>query len=181
MIRNNWQMFVSEVSQDLCSNIVKNLIKLPEQDATTFGGQADHRRSKVRWISGEHGLKKLMMDYVIQANTAFGVDIHHLISELQFTEYDAEYQGKYDVHHDIDWNANKPHDRKLSIVVQLTDPDAYEGGDLSFSEVENPKSSDLRKQGTIIVFPSYLQHSVSPVTCGVRHSLVSWVWGPRWR
>ena len=181
MIRANWQMFSGELNKTFCESIVKNFSKLPEQTATTFGGQKDHRRSKVRWVSGEHGLRDIMLKYVVQANTEFCADIHHLISELQFTEYDAEYQGKYDLHHDIDWNADKPYDRKLSIVIQLTDPNEYEGGELSFSEVESPKQEDLKKQGTIIVFPSYLQHSVSPVTSGVRHSLVSWVWGPRWR
>lgn len=181
MTRNNWQMFSGELGKNFCENIVSTFKKLPAEEATTFGGQKDHRRSNVRWISGEHGLRKMMLDYVIQANTAFGIEIHHLISELQFTEYDGEYRGKYDLHHDIDWNADKPYDRKLSIVVQLTDPSTYEGGDLSFSEIENPKPADLRNQGTIIVFPSYLQHAVSPVTSGVRHSLVSWVWGPRWK
>jgi len=174
-------MFSGELNGDFCDSIISGLLKLPEQDATTFGGQKDHRRSKVRWVNGEHGLRDIMMKYVIQANTAIGVDIHHLISELQFTEYDSEYEGKYDLHHDIDWNADKPYDRKLSIVIQLSDPDTYEGGDLSFSEVQNPERNDLRKRGTIIVFPSYLQHQVSPVTSGVRHSLVSWVWGTRWR
>lgn len=181
MTRANWQMFSGELPDQFCENIVQTFSKLPEQHATTFGGQKDHRRSKVRWVEGEHGLREIMLKYVVQANTEFCVDIHHLISELQFTEYDGEYKGKYDLHHDIDWNADKPYDRKLSIVIQLSDPGNYEGGNLSFSEVENPKSEELKKRGTIIVFPSYLQHSVSPVTSGVRHSLVSWVWGPRWR
>lgn len=181
MIRKNWQMFSGELSPEICANIVSNFRKLPEETATTFNSDKEYRKSKVRWVKGEHGLRDLMMKYIIQANTEFNVDIHPMISELQFTEYDAEYKGKYGLHHDIDWNSDTPWDRKLSIVIQLSNPDGYEGGDLSFSETENPLSADLRKQGTIIVFPSYLQHSVSEVTSGTRHSLVSWVWGPRWR
>lgn len=181
MTRANWQMFVSALNDDLCDSIVSNFLKLPEQKATTFGGQKDHRKSTVRWVTGEHGLRKILIDYIIQANTAFGIDVHPIISELQFTEYKGSYEGKYDLHHDIDWSSDKPYDRKLSIVIQLTEPSEYEGGDLLFSEVENPTTKDLRKRGTIIVFPSYLLHEVTPLTEGTRHSLVSWVWGPRWR
>lgn len=174
-------MFSGELSKTLCEDIIKNFSKLPEKQGSTFGNSKDHRRSKVRWIEGEHGLRELLMKYVHQANTAFCVDIHHVITELQFTEYKGEYSGKYDVHHDINWNEPSPSDRKLSVVVQLSDPNDYAGGEFKFSEVENPISADIKKQGTILVFPSYLQHSVSEVTDGERYSLVSWISGPRWR
>jgi len=181
-MRINWQMFSGEFSDDLCDSIIENFSKLPEIEATTFNGNEDHRKSKVRWVSGENGIKSHLMHYVNQANAhAFQVDIANIVTELQFTEYDAEHGGYYKSHHDIDWQASASYDRKLSIVVQLSDPETYKGGELSFSEVQNPIRSDLRKRGTIIVFPSYLQHEVSPVTEGTRYSLVSWVWGPRWK
>ncbi len=34
-----------------------------------------------------------------------------------------------------------------------------------------------KKQGTLIVFPSYTLHEVTPVTKGERNSLVTWVTG----
>ena len=39
------------------------------------------------------------------------------------------------------------------------------------------KIEEAREQGTIIVFPSFLQHCVSPVTKGIRYSLVNWTLG----
>ena len=174
-------MFSAELDSELCESIISNFSKLPANEATTFDGNADHRKSTVRWVHGEMGLKGHLMHYVNSANARFCFDIASIITELQFTEYDSDNGGYYKSHHDIDWNANNAYDRKLSIVVQLSDPDEYSGGDLSFSEVENPIKDDLRKRGTIIVFPSYLEHEVSPVTEGKRYSLVSWVWGPRWR
>lgn len=175
-------MYTAGIDEGLCDHIVQTFSALPAQDATTFNGNEDHRSSRVRWINGEQGLKEHLMHYVNQANAhAFNVDIANVVTELQFTEYDSENNGHYKCHHDIDWQSNEPYDRKLSIVVQLSDPSEYKGGNLSFVEVQTPDLVDLRKKGTVIVFPSYLQHEVSPVTEGKRHSLVSWVWGPRWR
>jgi len=36
----------------------------------------------------------------------------------------------------------------------------------------------IRKQGTVIVFPSFLKHRVTEVTRGKRYSLVQWLNGP---
>jgi PKHD-type hydroxylase len=38
-----------------------------------------------------------------------------------------------------------------------------------------------REKGTVIMFPSYLLHRVTPVTKGVRKSLVLWVGGTTFR
>ena len=73
--------------------------------------------------------------------------------------------------------------RKLSITVNLNKPGEYDGGNLKFDfgphaagkrfhEVE-----EIRPQGSIIVFPSYVYHQVTPVTRGTRYSLVLWSLG----
>lgn len=179
----NWQMWQGEMSKEVCEDIVKNFSKLPTLEGKTFNGDATYRSSIIRWVNGEQGLKAYLHSYFCRANGnafAFGIGTEFDI-EMQFTEYDAEYQGQYKVHHDIDWTSDSPYQRKLSMVVQLSDPKEYEGGDLRFAEVENPTIEDLRKQGTVVVFPSYLQHAVTPVTKGKRHSLVLWLSGPRWK
>jgi PKHD-type hydroxylase len=72
--------------------------------------------------------------------------------------------------------------RKLSMTVNLTDETTYEGGDLMLdfgphSAKGQYKISEAREQGTIIIFPSFLYHCVSPVTSGTRYSLVMWSLG----
>ena len=72
--------------------------------------------------------------------------------------------------------------RKLSMTINLTDPTTYEGGDLMFDlgehHAENKiTAKEAREQGTVIVFPSFLYHCVSPVTKGTRYSLVNWTTG----
>jgi len=179
-MRDSWQIFEGVFSSDFCNSIVQSSLKYPAQNAVTFNDSSDHRSSTIRWLNQERSLKRILADYVAEANAnAFWFDVMHQISDLQFTEYHASQDGKYDWHHDIDWSSDDAYDRKLSMSVQLSDPNLYDGGDFEFMEVTTPEN--FRTQGSIIVFPSYLQHRVTPVTRGVRYSLVSWIRGPRWR
>ena len=70
--------------------------------------------------------------------------------------------------------------RKISLTINLSDPSTYDGGDIEFSspagEVSKPKTG--RKQGSVIAFPSFVKHRVTPVTKGTRYSLVVWITGP---
>ena len=67
------------------------------------------------------------------------------------------------------------------MTINLTDASTYDGGDLMFDFGENEggkvTASEAREQGSIIVFPSFLHHCVSPVTRGTRYSLVNWTLG----
>lgn len=181
-MRDNWQLFSGALPAEACENMIANFSKLPEVDGSTFNSDGGHRKSKVRWVHGEHNLAEHLLRYVNLANaTSFNADIQQEMNEMQFGEYNAEYGGKYDWHHDVDWQNPKHFDRKISVVVQLSNPDSYDGGQFEFAEVESPAKEKWGKQGSVLIFPSYLQHRVKTVTNGVRYSLVSWVRGPRWR
>lgn len=72
--------------------------------------------------------------------------------------------------------------RKLSLTVNLNDGNEYEGGNLMFDlgphrEDRYHEVTQIRKKGTVIVFPSHLYHCVKPVTSGIRYSLVNWMLG----
>jgi PKHD-type hydroxylase len=89
---------------------------------------------------------------------------------LQFTKYEAP-GSHYDYHVDRIYNGQV---RKLSLTVQLTDEDEYEGGDF---EIYGSDYKLPRKQGTVLAFPSFMVHRVTPVTKGTRYSLVGWING----
>ena len=78
-------------------------------------------------------------------------------------------------------NKNVETIRKLSIVMQLSNHDDYEGGNLQIMDDGGKSYFAPRKKGTIILFDSRAQHRVLKVTKGVRKSLVGWIVGPRWR
>lgn len=95
-------------------------------------------------------------------------------SELaQFTEYDEE--GSHYTWH-IDYGAGLCSRRKISITIQLTDPSEYEGGNLELFYGSAPTIIS-REKGNTVFFPSYTLHHVTPITRGIRHSLVIWVSG----
>ena len=92
-------------------------------------------------------------------------------------EYDSEYEGEYKKHHDVFWINGTNYHRKLSAVVQLSDPDEYVGGKLQFMINRDIIDAPMGK-GTVIFFPSYLLHRVTKVEKGWRNSLVCWFHGP---
>jgi len=72
--------------------------------------------------------------------------------------------------------------RKLSFTLNLTEPETYDGGNLMFDfgkhgENEFYECKEIRPQGSIVVFPSFVYHCVTPVTKGTRYSLVNWMSG----
>lgn len=152
------------------------------QDARMEGGaDARVRRSRTKFLKPEDGYAWL---YERMWNTAqafnrrsFGIELTGMQEAIQLARYDASDQGFYDWHMDF---GGSRENRKLSVTVQLTDPADYDGGDLEFMWREKPHTAE-RGRGMVIAFPSFLLHRVSPVTRGVRWSLVSWISGPRWR
>jgi len=81
------------------------------------------------------------------------------------------------------WHMDRGSDitpRKLSIVIQLSSPDQYQGGDLELFFAE-PHVTAPRGLGDATAFASFVMHRVTPVTRGVRRSLVVWVGGPGFR
>lgn len=111
-------------------------------------------------------------------NRGFGLDLTTFGTGCQIARYSSDVRGHYDWH--IDLGTGRFSRRKLSLTVQLSAADAYEGGDLEF-HLSGLDSARMRKQGTLIAFPSFHEHRVTPVTRGERFSLVAWVDGPPFR
>jgi PKHD-type hydroxylase len=78
--------------------------------------------------------------------------------------------------------------RKISMTVNLNVPGEYEGGNLKFDYGMHTEKDrrfheceEIRPQGSIIVFPSFLDHCVTPILSGTRYSLVLWSLGAPWK
>jgi predicted 2-oxoglutarate/Fe(II)-dependent dioxygenase YbiX len=72
--------------------------------------------------------------------------------------------------------------RKLGFTLQLSDPDGYQGGDLEIAAFEGGETRRAaRAQGTLIAFPAFLAHRLTPVQHGARTALVGWLHGPAFR
>ena len=136
----------------------------------------DVRQSKICWLYPSDNMDwvfRQVTDIVLNLNKQFfQFDLFGLSEGFQFTNYVAP-SDRFKKH--IDKNLNIPV-RKLSMSIQLTDPKNYEGGELIL--YYNEKGDVVNKeQGTLILFPSFVLHEVTPITKGERNSLVSWVTG----
>src|SRR5688572_11905827 len=107
----------------------------------------------------------------------FCVDIAGVEANVQLARYDSSDRGFYGWH--TDFAGIRPL-RKLSISIQLSRSEDYEGGDLELMYGQEPQRVE-RSRGAFIAFPSFMLHRVTPVTRGTRWSLVAWILGTRWR
>jgi PKHD-type hydroxylase len=77
--------------------------------------------------------------------------------------------------------------RKISMTINLNLPGEYEGGNLKFDYGPHNdgqrfyECEEIRPQGSVIIFPSFIDHTVTPVTSGTRYSLVLWTLGEPWK
>lgn len=139
----------------------------------------DIRKSSTAWVKLTPETEWL---YAKLANIARNVNALHwkfdltgFAEDFQFTIYEGE-NSHYTWHNDQAFSKGIAA-RKLSMVVQLSDPDDYEEGDLELWDGVEPKKIP-RQRGLVTVFPSYLLHRVTPLKKGTRKSLVIWVSGP---
>lgn len=183
-----WQLWSGIVSDQHIEELKNTSSKYPIADAALgFDGSTynnEYRKSEIRWLdaTAEHLAVSIISYYTKMANrNAFGFDID-FINDIQYTTYYGSDNGKYDWHEDIFWDCPRAYHRKISFILQLSDPSEYEGGEVELDpSIIQPDPIDLKKKGTVLVFPSFLRHRVLPVTSGVRRSLVSWVEGPKFR
>lgn len=141
------------------------------------------RITDVKWIRLDESTRwlfKKIIDKINEVNIKnFDLQLK-FVEDLQFSEYTEEKRGFYSKHRDCGLKKsldNYVDIRKLSFTIQLTDENEYEGGELIFYLDDKEKKAPKSK-GTIVFFESDILHEVTPVTKGVRHSLVSWVQGP---
>lgn len=178
-MRQNWIFWRDGINREQIDKIEDIASAVDWQDATIFGNADNVRESDVKWLSDNQQIQQLLFAYVSEANKFFNVDVTDEC-EIQFTQYKGSKKGFYDWHHDIHWASEKETDRKVSVSILLSEPAKdFDGGRLAFDEITN-NGIDWQK-GSVLCFPSYLRHSVSPVTRGTRKSLVAWFSGPRWR
>ena len=175
--------FENVLSPDEVERVV-GYVKEVKPETATVGLTRDTdrgiRESVVRWVNPQPEnlwLFNRLTDLVSTVNNArYNFELWGFKEGMQVAEYGPS--SFFSWHKD---HGNGTHSvRKLSITIQLSQPDAYEGGDMEF--LYSPEITVAPKGlGTAIVFPSYVMHRVTPVRSGLRRSIVSWISGPPYR
>ena len=171
---------------DQCNQIIASGRAQKPQEAQVGmnkpGGGTDTKKrvTTISWIPfKEMGHMYQDLNLFIQKTNEnhFGFGDIRVTENAQFTEYPEG--GFYDWHMDCDVNmTHEPPVRKISMTVLLNDPSEFEGGHL---ELMAPGKFAELKQGHAIIFASFLNHRVNPVTKGIRQSLVVWFGGKAFR
>lgn len=173
------------LTPDQCDALLALVQAHQMKDAGLVRGATAHqiRRAEIAWLDDipqASWVMERMMSLTARANReTFGFDLTDFGESPQVARYGAEREGHFDWHSDIGagtWAAK----RKLTIVVQLSDPADYTGGTLELRPDSNVAEAP-RTRGTAIVFPSFVLHRVTPVTTGTRWSLTLWSHGPSFR
>ena len=162
----------------LCQEII-DLSKTLEQEKGTVNqssiSQDIIRQSTISWIPFDkmQPVYNDINEFIQTINrNHFAFDNIQISERAQVSSYS---KGQfYEWHTDTRTNMKEePPVRKLSMTLLLNDPSEFEGGDLEIAN--NPIS--IMKQGHATIFASFLQHRVTPITRGVRKSLVMWFGG----
>ena len=211
MNTSNYWYFKSALTPKFCDDVIKYGLSKSEEMAKTGNTNKDKlskeeirdirriRNSNIVWLD-EPWIYREIHPYVHKANENAGWNFDLDISEdIQFTEYSKS--GHYDWHVDggsdhnyvytkekTKWPNYYGKVRKLSMTVNLSDENDYEGGDLIFkfnSSIDGKENTEvckpIRKKGTIVVFPSFIHHKITPINSGNRYSLVMWTLGKPFR
>ena len=182
-----WINNLTDVDTNLSvEDIQKQCDSLILQDGVVGSSRkpSEIRSSKVGFFN-RHKTKDLFdlfWQLALERNkSAFGFDIES-VENIQYGVYNEN--DKYDWHIDTNWaNPDSVYHRKISVVIQLSNPWEYVGGDFEIEseEWQTDNSDFVKEKGTYIVFPSFLRHRVTPVTKGTRKSLIAWVDGLHFR
>jgi PKHD-type hydroxylase len=142
------------------------------------------RSNKVAWLGSKPEIQHIwekLSNVVADINNAFfHFDLTGFYEPMQLGLYSESNQSHYSWHTDASpFDTNVP--RKLSMVMLLSDASEFEGGQLKIKcESDNERILEMTK-GKAWFFPSYMLHCVTPVTKGVRRSLVLWIGGPAFK
>lgn len=161
-----------------CRRIVALSLHRPQRAGAMMYAKPNIRKSTIAWIDIQEDSRWLyakVWDTFQAVNRWFKYDLLGLVDEIQFARYAPG--DSFGWH--LDTGGGQTSTRKLSMSVQLCDDDEYCGVDLEICAC--PQLDPRRRRGTIIVFPSFLAHRVTPVTQGARCSLVAWAHVPAFK
>lgn len=195
-----WYWFQHGLTSDETLQVIQMASELPIERATTIGSDGELkdindpngvRSSMVKWIPQTpqwDWLYQKMIQWAEEANSAlWKFDLISAPESIQYTEYYAHENGHYDWHQDIG-AGELPSKRKVSITVQLSDPEEYDGGELEITTGGGGHTDGFvvssvcpKGKGVVVLFPSYMMHRISPVKKGTRRSLVLWVGGSHYK
>ena len=148
-------------------------------ESGTFTAEGDDVMSDYRQASSQFVMPSPETRWIFERLAGLLISANNAVYHFDVAGFEQGFQiSEYPVGNGYGWHVDIGHHaamrRKLSMTVQLSSPDEYEGGELEF---KIPALSADKNLGSLCVFPSWMLHRVKPITKGIRWSLASWVCG----
>ena len=174
-----WQ-WKSEIPNDVC-DIIKNTLDKDFHQGKV--GKDKLYNNNIRKVDisfqSSNWINALLIGFIRYANHSnFSYDLSDIDKEdLQLSRYSkGSFYGKHADYADSDGQLLKT--RKLSLSLQLSDENEYEGGELLiYNHLKNDVIKACKSKGSLIIFDSRMTHEITPVKSGERYSLVKWYHG----
>ena len=156
-----------------------------EQARLTGKGNGGIRSTKVAWVHRNAQTEDLylrMEAVVLRLNAELFHFVLSGLTAMQYAVYRQDEAGYFDWHNDYGRYRDDPgqEPRKITMSLQLSDGASYDGCDLEV-RAAHPVDVAPRERGTLVAFRANALHRVTPITRGLRKSLVIWAAGPEFR
>lgn len=166
-------------NRDECDRILSTCIEELWLASTVIGDQSLHKSKRQKLRGDTAGFPFLnIRDVTKNANTEI-YDFKLLgIIDQDFPQVYVYSSGDYYNLH-VDLNLMAP-SRKITFIVNLSDPSSYEGGEIEFLNVDI-SAANIEEQGSCLIFPSYVPYKINQVVSGTKHIIVGHVHGALFR
>ena len=155
------------------------LIKNKEEESTIGSNFIDKkiRSSYTSWINlnQSYDILNKINSLIDEINNNYWRFKINYLGESSIVSY-LNPKDNYGWH--IDWSPeHQSCNRKISVLIQLSDPNEYEGCNLQIKISKYNQHVFARELGSILIFPSFLLHRATKLISGERHVLVLWYHG----
>ena len=181
----SWQGLFTEAELDAITRYGDSLA-LENAELSVGGANYDSiRKTLVAWVARNPKTEffhQRLEEAVLALNARyFRFDLSGL-ADFQYALYGGPEGGHFDWHKDYGRDPSDPtrEPRKLTLSLQLSDPSDYDGCELQ-AQMGDHIDIASKDRGTLLCFPSYVAHRVTPITRGTRKCLVIWAVGPEFR
>ena len=152
-----WAYQQSFFNNEECDRIINNALENSSIESYLSDGIVDNsiRKNRVIFLPSHDDRYRWIFEKITQCtinlNRQFWNFDLSFLETLQFTIYNQE-QDFYSAH--MDTTHNVPEQRKLSLIVQLSDPDSYIGSDLQLHSYGMEFFNTIRNRGTVVAILS---------------------------
>ena len=184
-LNNYYCVFKKGLPIEFCDKVIAQAANQNKNKASVLNKDNTKRISNITWLD-ESWIYETLKPYIDKANQDCGWNLQWDYTEkAQFTEYEKDQYYKWHID-----QLDKPYSerfgknyqgkiRKLSVTISLSNPKDYEGGRLEFYtstpyEKKIISCDQILDKGSLVIFPSFIWHQITPVIKGTRKSLVLW-------